>query len=191
MVILDYVTNEDERRAIQKVTNMVEDYNRFNDWFVIGERSVIRDNDPDEFEKRVKYSDLNVARNTPPPLGGWPLRGCCGAIANCAILQNVVDLTRIFKDLMDQGYTVSREARGHPANHALFDAPHQALWRLCDRSFPAVYHHRRGHAFARFPHERSIPIQNGKNYAHSRFSPYGLSTNALSAASPAASVTEA
>ena len=88
MVILDYVTNEDERRAIQKVTNMVEDYNRFNDWFVIGERSVIRDNDPDEFEKRVKYRDL---------------------VANCAILQNIVDLTRIFKDLMDQGYTVSRE----------------------------------------------------------------------------------
>jgi TnpA family transposase len=88
MVILDYITNEDEQRTVQKVTNMVEHYNRFNDWFVIGERGVIRDNDPDEFDKRVKYRDL---------------------IANCAILQNVVDLTRIFKELIDKGYDISRE----------------------------------------------------------------------------------
>ena len=67
---------------------MVESYNRFNNWFVIGERGVIRDNDPDEFDKRVKYRDL---------------------IANCAVLQNIVDLTRTFKNLMAQGHTISRQ----------------------------------------------------------------------------------
>ena len=87
IVILDDITNEDERRAIQKVTNMVENYNAFNDWFVIGERGVIRDNDPDEFDKRMKYRDL---------------------LANCAVLQNVIDLTRVFKDLMTQGHPISQ-----------------------------------------------------------------------------------
>jgi TnpA family transposase len=82
MFILDYLTSTEMQRDIQRMTNKVEGFNQFNEWFVIGSRGVITDNNPDEFDKRMKYRDL---------------------MANCVIWQTAVDLTRVVQEMAATG----------------------------------------------------------------------------------------
>ena len=72
--------------------NVVESYNNYCDWFVIGNHGAIADNDPDEFDKRVKYCDLP---------------------ANCAILHTIVDLTGVAHALLARGYALTRADMQH------------------------------------------------------------------------------
>jgi TnpA family transposase len=85
MFLLDYLTNEAMQRDIQRMTNKVEHFNRFNKWFVIG-NGVVTDNDPDEFDKRMKYRDL---------------------MANCVIWQTAVDMTQVIQQMSAQGWVIS------------------------------------------------------------------------------------
>ena len=71
------------------MTNKVEAYNRFTKWLSFGgEERVIPENDPDEQEKRIKYTDV---------------------VANAVIFQNVVDLTQVLVDLSLEGFPITRE----------------------------------------------------------------------------------
>jgi hypothetical protein len=56
----------------------MEDYNGFSKFFFFGGEGVLSENDPDEQETRIKYNDL---------------------VSNAVILQNVVDMTYILKEL--------------------------------------------------------------------------------------------
>ena len=82
MFILEYLTSVDMQRDIQRMTNKVEGFNHFNEWFVIGSRGVITDNNPDEFDKRMKYRDL---------------------MANSVIWQTAIDLTKVVQDIAATG----------------------------------------------------------------------------------------
>ena len=53
-----------------------------------GGEGVIADNDPEEQEKVIKYND---------------------PVANALIFQNVADQTRVLRELMAEGYPVTRE----------------------------------------------------------------------------------
>jgi TnpA family transposase len=87
--LLRYISDRPLREQITATTNKVEAYNGFTKWLSFGGDGVIPANDPDEQEKRIKYTDL---------------------VANALILQNVVDTTQILRDLASEGYTLSREA---------------------------------------------------------------------------------
>jgi len=86
---LRYISDRPLREQITATTNKVEAYNGFTKWLSFGGDGVIPPNDPDEQEKRIKYTDL---------------------VANALIVQNVVDTTQILRDLASEGYTLSREA---------------------------------------------------------------------------------
>jgi TnpA family transposase len=86
--LLNYISNLPLRQYITATTNKVESYNGFLKWLFFGGLGVISHDDPIEYEKRVKYTDL---------------------IANAIMLQNVVDMTRILRQLAREGYGVTRE----------------------------------------------------------------------------------
>ncbi|UAT32900.1 Tn3 family transposase (plasmid) [Bacillus badius] len=86
--LLKYISDIKLREQITASTNKVEAYNGFSKWLFFGGDGVISENDPDEQEKRIKYNDL---------------------VANAVIFQNVVDITLILWDLINEGYKFSRE----------------------------------------------------------------------------------
>ncbi len=86
--LLRYISDLELRDQITATTNKVEAYNGFAKWLFFGGEGVIADNDPEEQEKAVKYNDL---------------------VANAVIFQNVVDQTRILRELKSEGFPVNRE----------------------------------------------------------------------------------
>lgn len=86
--LLDYISDLELREQITATTNKVEAYNGFSKWLFFGGEGVIADNDPEEQEKIIKYNDL---------------------VANAIIFHNVVDQTRILRDLKAEGFPVARE----------------------------------------------------------------------------------
>jgi TnpA family transposase len=90
--LLDYVSNKDLRQTITATTNKVESYHTLEDWIRFGSRFLVASNDPDEMEKAVKHTDL---------------------IANCIMLQNVIDITDICHALIQEGYTITEEDLSH------------------------------------------------------------------------------
>lgn len=60
----------------------------FREWISFGRDSLLTTNDPIEWEKRTRYSDL---------------------LANALILQSVVDMTRVIHQLVQEGYPFSPE----------------------------------------------------------------------------------
>lgn len=83
--LLRFISDEPLQRQVTVATNKVEAYHNFREWIAFGRDSLITTNDPIEWEKRIKYSDL---------------------LANALILQNVVDMTRIIHQLLLEGYPV-------------------------------------------------------------------------------------
>jgi len=84
--LLRYITDNALREQITATTNKVESYNQFSRFFFFGAEGVIRENDPIEQEKAIKYNDL---------------------IANAAILSNTIEQMKILRDLMGRGWTIS------------------------------------------------------------------------------------
>ena len=80
--LLKYISDIEMRQQITSTTNKVESYNGFSKYFSFGGEGIISENDPDEQEKRIKYNDL---------------------VSNAVILQNVVDMTHILKELAASG----------------------------------------------------------------------------------------
>jgi TnpA family transposase len=85
--LLRYISDEALRRQIAATTNKVENYHGFTGWLTFG-GDVIAHNDPVEQEKRIKYKDV---------------------VANALILQNVIDMTAILRQLLREGYVVNRD----------------------------------------------------------------------------------
>ncbi len=86
--LLSYISDLELRDQITATTNKVEAYNGFSKWLFFGGEGIIADNDPEEQEKVIKYNDL---------------------VANAVIFHNVVDQTRILRELKDEGFPVTRE----------------------------------------------------------------------------------
>jgi len=86
--LLRYISDLDLREKITASTNKVEAYNGFAKWNFFGGEGVISDNDPEEQEKMVKYNDL---------------------VTNAIIFSNAVDLTRILRDLVNEGMKPRRQ----------------------------------------------------------------------------------
>ena len=86
--LLRYISDLDLREQITATTNKVEAYNGFTKWLFFGGGGTIAENDPEEQEKIIKYNDL---------------------VANALIYHNVVDQTRILKELVNEGYLINRD----------------------------------------------------------------------------------
>jgi TnpA family transposase len=86
--LLRYIFDMNLRQQITAMTNKVEAFNGFIKWILFGSEGVIRENDPIEQEKRVKYAEI---------------------VADSIILHNVVDMPIALKKLYDEGYIISRD----------------------------------------------------------------------------------
>ncbi len=85
--LLKYISDKEFREEIHANTNKVESFHNFTKWLNFG-GDVLQENDPEEQEKLIKYNNL---------------------VANVLIFQNVIDQTRILKNLMNEGFTVLPE----------------------------------------------------------------------------------
>jgi TnpA family transposase len=85
--LLDYISDPKMREEIHANTNKVEAFNGFAKWINFG-GEILQENDPEEQEKLIKFNNL---------------------VANALIFQNVIDQTRIIKDLVDDGFNVKAE----------------------------------------------------------------------------------
>jgi len=70
--LLRYISDGPLREQITKTTNIAERYNQFCAWICFAMGGLMAENDPEEQQKRVRYTDI---------------------IANALMLQNVADLT--------------------------------------------------------------------------------------------------
>lgn len=86
--LLQYISDPALRRQITATTNKVEAYHHFSQWLFFGAQGVITPKAFEEHEKRIKYNDL---------------------VANAVMRQNVVDMTRILRQLSQEGYSVIPE----------------------------------------------------------------------------------
>ena len=85
--LLKYISDKEFREEIHANTNKVESFHHFAKWLNFG-GEILQENDPEEQEKLIKYNNL---------------------VANALIFQNVIDQTRIIKNLMSEGFIVSSE----------------------------------------------------------------------------------
>lgn len=86
--LLRYLSDATLREQITASTNKVEAYNGFAKWLNFGGEGVIEAIASEEQEKRLKYNHL---------------------IANAVAIQNVIDLTRAVRALLQEGYLVRHE----------------------------------------------------------------------------------
>jgi len=86
--LLRYLSDATLREQITASTNKVEAYNGFAKWLNFGGEGVIAAVAFEEQEKRLKYNHL---------------------VANAVAIQNVIDLTRAVRALLQESYPVQRE----------------------------------------------------------------------------------
>lgn len=86
--LLDYISNVTLRNVITASTNKVESYHAFSDWIRFGSRIIVASNDSREMEKAIKYNAL---------------------LANCVILQNIIDYSHVIYQLQKEGYVMTKE----------------------------------------------------------------------------------
>jgi TnpA family transposase len=85
--LLNYIAIMELRRFIDTATNKSESWNKFIQWVSFGGHE-IRQNNREEQRKFIRYNHL---------------------VANLVIFHNVVNMTRVIKKLIDDGYTVTEE----------------------------------------------------------------------------------
>lgn len=88
LFLLRYISDLPLRTQISETENKVEAYHHFANWLRFGAHGLITHNDPEEHDKRIKYNDL---------------------VASALILQNVVDMSLILRQLAAEGYAVNAE----------------------------------------------------------------------------------
>ena len=89
LFLIEYLSNIELRAEITAVTNKVENFNGFSEWFGFGNKKyIIASNDPDEQIKAVKCNLL---------------------IANAMMLQNIIDYTNIILELQQEGHTITQD----------------------------------------------------------------------------------
>lgn len=87
--LLEYIDDEELRAMIQNATTKSEAFNAFVKWLTFGGQGVINTNNRDELRKRIKYNHL---------------------VANCLIFYNVVEMSRIIRELIHEGHTITAES---------------------------------------------------------------------------------
>jgi len=90
--LLRYISDRPLREQISKTTNIVERYNQFCAWLLFGSEGIIAENDPEEQQKRIRYTDI---------------------LANALMLQNVAHLTEALEKLKQSGYPLNEEDVAH------------------------------------------------------------------------------
>ncbi len=90
--LLRYISDLPLREQITKTTNIAERYNQFCEWIRFAAAGLMAENDPEEQQKLVRYTDI---------------------IANALMLQNVADLTEALEHLKQRGYPVQSEDVAH------------------------------------------------------------------------------
>lgn len=90
--LLRYISDMPLREQITKTTNIAEHYNQFCAWIRFASGGLVAENDPEEQQKLVRYTDI---------------------IANALMLQNVADLTDALEKLRQRGYPVLSEDVAH------------------------------------------------------------------------------
>ncbi len=86
--LLKYISDPKLRAEINRETNKVESFNGFIKWIHFGGEGILRENDPEEQDKLMKYKLL---------------------VADAVIFQNVIDQTRIIQELLEEGFKVTGE----------------------------------------------------------------------------------
>ncbi|MCP3926284.1 MAG: Tn3 family transposase [Desulfobacterales bacterium] len=86
--LLKYLNDKELREIIQAATCKSETFNKFAQWLLFGDEGIIKKNNRDEQRKVIKYNHF---------------------IANSVSLYNVVSLTKIINELVQEGYPVSYE----------------------------------------------------------------------------------
>jgi len=90
--LLRYISDNPLREQITKTTNIAERYNQFCSWIRFASGGLMAENDPEEMQKRVRYTDI---------------------VANALMLQTVADLTDALETLKQRGYPVQPEDVTH------------------------------------------------------------------------------
>jgi TnpA family transposase len=88
MFLLTFASDPNLREQVYGISPKVEAYHNFSRWIFFGGDGLIPSRDPVEYEKRIKYKDL---------------------IANAVMLHNVVDMTHVLTQLVDEGYEVTAD----------------------------------------------------------------------------------
>jgi TnpA family transposase len=86
--LLEYISNSKLREVITASTNKVEAYHALSDWILFVSKVIVASNDPDEMEKAIKYNAL---------------------IANCIVLQNIIDYSYVVYLLQQEGIQITKE----------------------------------------------------------------------------------
>ena len=86
--LLNFISDPELRRTINATTNISENWNEFVQWAAFGGEGVIRHNNREEQRKVIRYNHL---------------------VANLVVFHNVVSMTRIFQELVNEGYTITPE----------------------------------------------------------------------------------
>jgi len=90
--LLRYISDIPLRVQITKTTNIAERYNQFCQWICFALGGFMAENDPEEQQKRVRYTDI---------------------LANALMVQNVADLTKALETLEQGGYPINSEDVEH------------------------------------------------------------------------------
>ena len=90
--LLHYISDIPLREQITKTTNIVERYNQFCQWIRFALGGLMAENDPEEQQKLVRYTDI---------------------VANALMVQNVADLTGALEKLEQRGYPIKSEDIEH------------------------------------------------------------------------------
>ena len=88
LFLLHFISDEELRRTINAATNIAEAWNGFVQWVAFGGEGVIRQNNREEQRKIIRYNHL---------------------VANLVVFHNVVSMTRVLQELIDEGYPVTPE----------------------------------------------------------------------------------
>jgi TnpA family transposase len=86
--LLRYLSDPQLRRRTTAATNKVESYNNFSAWCRFGNEGRVRDNDPAEQEKQVKFSTL---------------------LTNAVIFHTTLDMMTVLRQLAAEGWEIKPE----------------------------------------------------------------------------------
>ena len=86
---MEYIHSAKLRATVQGATTKSESFNAFVQWLAFGGMGMLRTNDREELRKRIKYNHL---------------------VANCAVLYNVFEMSRILNELAQEGHPIDPAA---------------------------------------------------------------------------------
>ena len=87
--LMEYIHSAKLRARVQGATNKSESFNAFVQWLAFGNMGRLRTNDREELRKRIKYNHL---------------------VANCVVLYNVFEMSRILNELAQEGHHIDPAA---------------------------------------------------------------------------------